>query len=275
MGSTAKAAAKYAVRGGLDWVTRGSTASPQLLSRASCDSACTYQYFSTSDLPAGARCTCSAPPSTQHSPDSSTPATKAPRVSEKPRRWVSSEAPVTVSSTRAMNVSSLRASATSSNTLQGAEGGADRGRCRACKMANPRAGHTASAAWQAGLCAWPLAARLGCHCVQAAQLPLPSPHLRMNRRPPSSTIPRPPRVLSAVGPSCCTREIVSWPSSSAVGGGKRDTAVFQHTIKSKRGPRLRQTSPQGPPPSLAMCRCFSCTQSADIGWPAPASAPPH
>ncbi len=40
------------------------------------------------------------------------PAAKAPAVSLKPRRWVSSDAPVTVSRHSATNVSSLRDSAT-------------------------------------------------------------------------------------------------------------------------------------------------------------------
>lgn len=40
------------------------------------------------------------------------PAAKAPAVSLKPRRWVSREAPVTVSKHKATNVSSLRDSAT-------------------------------------------------------------------------------------------------------------------------------------------------------------------
>mmetsp|Transcript_19073 Transcript_19073/g.57636 ORF Transcript_19073/g.57636 Transcript_19073/m.57636 type:complete len:404 (-) Transcript_19073:703-1914(-) len=46
----------------------------------------------------------------------STPAAKAPAVSLKPRRWVSREAPVTVSKHKATNVSSLRDSATTLNT---------------------------------------------------------------------------------------------------------------------------------------------------------------
>ena len=49
----------------------------------------------------------------------STPAPKAPSVSEKPMRWVSSEAPVTLSRHSATNVSSLRLSATSSKILKG------------------------------------------------------------------------------------------------------------------------------------------------------------
>ena len=44
--------------------------------------------------------------------DSSTPAAKAPMVSLKPRRWVSSDAPVTVSRHSATNVSSLLDAAT-------------------------------------------------------------------------------------------------------------------------------------------------------------------
>ena len=44
--------------------------------------------------------------------ESSTPAAKAPAVSEKPRRWVMSDAPVTVSRHSATKVSSLRDSAT-------------------------------------------------------------------------------------------------------------------------------------------------------------------
>lgn len=52
-------------------------------------------------------------------PDSRTPATKAPSVSLKPMRCVMRLAPVTVSRHSATKVSSLLASATSSNTLQG------------------------------------------------------------------------------------------------------------------------------------------------------------
>lgn len=53
------------------------------------------------------------------SPDSRTPATKAPSVSLKPMRCVRRLAPVTVSRHSATNVSSLLASATNSNTLRG------------------------------------------------------------------------------------------------------------------------------------------------------------
>lgn len=170
-----------------------------------------------------------------------------------------------------MKVSSLRASATSSNTLHAQEAG------------GVGTGHPSSQP------------TVGCKppgqpaASNTARCPS---HLRMKRRPPSSTMPRPPSVLSAVGPSCCSSEMVSAPSSSAASRQRGHHQRASSTCVRQRGPRLPHYSPVShgvvasapaaphpsccpPPAAAAPGRArWQCLAAAGYpAWPAQTSCP--